>query len=89
MTEESRTTNPAASIHVDHWCCVNGCGKWGGFGFSRSRGEAPTWWCSEHYPHKPNQVWDEAAAIVKAIITATKKEPATGSAAGDWRYDEA
>jgi len=55
MSDESRTSDPAASIHVNHYCCIDGCGKWGGFGFSRSRGETPTWWCWVHYPHKPNQ----------------------------------
>lgn len=41
-------TNPSVKagdgvIEV-HYCCVEGCGKWGGFGFARSAGVAPRWW---------------------------------------------
>jgi hypothetical protein len=68
MTDESRTANPAASIHVNHYCCIEGCGKWGGFGFARSRGETPTWWCWEHYPHKPNRPSAEVIAVADSFI---------------------
>ena len=50
MTDDSRT-NTTPSIHTNHYCREEGCGKWGGFGFSTGRGE-PQWWCWEHYPHK-------------------------------------
>lgn len=35
-----------------HYCCLQDCKKWGGFGFARSRAEPVQWWCWEHYPHK-------------------------------------
>lgn len=63
---DSRTSQPGASIHVDHWCCVRECGKWGCFGFSKGSSE-PKWWCWEHYPHKPNQARSQAVEIVEAI----------------------
>jgi hypothetical protein len=52
MSIESHSSAPAASIHVEHLCCVDGCGKWGGFGHTKSRGMEAGWWCWEHYPHK-------------------------------------
>lgn len=63
---DSRTINPDARIHVNHWCGIEGCGRWGGFGFSSGR-EGPRWWCWEHYPHKPGRARSEAAGIAEAI----------------------
>ncbi|KQV83214.1 hypothetical protein ASC90_21720 [Rhizobium sp. Root1220] len=44
-------TKPADSVHVNHYCCIEGCGKWGGLGFASSKAVDTQWWCSEHYPH--------------------------------------
>jgi len=49
--DDSRTAQPEASIHVNHWCEHPGCDRWGGFGRSNSRNEPSKWWCSEHYPY--------------------------------------
>lgn len=49
----SDQTNKAGDgIHENHWCEHQGCMKWGGWGFSRSKAEKPHWWCPEHYPHR-------------------------------------
>ena len=66
MSIEGHSNQPEASIHVNHYCCVEGCGRWGGFGFSENRGE-PQWWCWEHYPHKPNQAQSDAIEIADAL----------------------
>ena len=54
MADEGRTSQPESSIHVNHYCCIEGCGQFGEFGFARTRAEPVTWWCYEHYPQ-----WDE------------------------------
>jgi hypothetical protein len=62
----SRSRPLGEGIHENHWCSVSGCGKWGGFGFSK--GQAPSrWWCWEHYPHKPNQAQNDAVEIAEAL----------------------
>jgi hypothetical protein len=71
MSDDSRTAQPESSIHVNHWCCIDGCGQWGGFGFARTRAEKPRWWCWEHYPHKPNKTHQEAVDIAESLGTAT------------------
>lgn len=48
-------TKAGDGIHQNHWCEHPGCKAWGGFGFSRSKSETPTWHCWEHYPHKGPQ----------------------------------
>lgn len=53
ISPDSRTNNPGAGIHDNHWCEHPGCTKWGCYGFARSKADKPTWHCSEHYPHKP------------------------------------
>jgi hypothetical protein len=72
MSDEGRI-GTAPAVHVNHWCevegCgneVEGCGKWGVFGFTTRRGK-PRWWCWEHYPHKPNKARSEAAEIAEAL----------------------
>lgn len=32
MSIESHTKAPGANVHIEHLCCIEGCGKWGGFG---------------------------------------------------------
>ena len=64
--DDSRTVNSGAGTHVNHWCGIEGCGQWGGLGFSSGR-EEPRWWCWEHYPHKPGRARSEAAGIAEAI----------------------
>lgn len=52
MSIESHTSAPGANLLVEHYCCVDGCSKWGGFGFAASKNVETRWWCWEHYPHK-------------------------------------
>lgn len=52
MSDETRQALEKAPIHDNHYCSVAGCGKWGGFGFTRSKEIQTRWWCYEHYPHK-------------------------------------
>lgn len=52
MSENSTPAKNGDGIHVNHDCEHLGCGKWGGFGFARSKADSPRWWCWEHYPHK-------------------------------------
>lgn len=66
IDQDSRTEQPRASIRVNHWCCVSGCGQWGGFGIAKGTTEVQ-WWCWKHYPHKPNQAQTDAANIADAI----------------------
>ncbi|MBZ9792525.1 hypothetical protein K9B32_20790 [Rhizobium sp. 3T7] len=54
MSIENHSKAPGANIHVNHYCCVEGCGKWGGFGHASSKGVETRWWCAEHYPY-----WDD------------------------------
>ncbi len=65
MSDEGKQISDG--IHVNHWCCIDGCGEWGGFGHSRNKVEKITWWCWEHYPHKPNKAQSEAADIADMI----------------------
>ena len=49
----SGQTNKAGDGVIDeHYCEHSGCKNWGGFGYSNSRFEKPTWHCWEHYQHK-------------------------------------
>jgi len=50
-------TKPADSVHVNHYCCIAGWGKWGGFGHSSAKHIETRWWCGEHYP-----LWEEMKA---------------------------
>jgi len=68
MSDEGRTAAAGVNIHLNHDCSVEGCGKWGGFGFAKSGGGETVWWCWPHYPYKPNQAQNEAAMIADAII---------------------
>jgi hypothetical protein len=56
MSDEGRTQQAEASIHVEHYCCIPDCGKWGGLGYSRTRGEPVQWWCATHYPNWPEHI---------------------------------
>jgi hypothetical protein len=49
VTDESRTTQPEASIHDDHYCDHDGCKKWGCYGFEESRA-ITLYYCAEHQP---------------------------------------
>ncbi|MBB3394447.1 MULTISPECIES: hypothetical protein [unclassified Rhizobium] len=51
MSIENHSKAPGANIHVNHYCSVAGCGKWGGFGHASSKGVETRWWCAEHYPY--------------------------------------
>ncbi len=52
----SDTNKASDGVHVNHYCCLPDCKKWGGFGFARSKAEPVQWWCWEHYPYKaPSQ----------------------------------
>lgn len=51
MSDNDKT--PKDSVIVEHYCSVDGCGKWGGLGFAASKSVETRWWCAEHYPH-----WD-------------------------------
>ena len=62
----SRSRQPGESVLENHWCSIQGCEKWGGFGFAKGR-EPPRWWCWGHYPHKPNQAQSDAAEIAEAF----------------------
>jgi len=42
MSDERTSTHPAAPVHFEHWCEVDGCNKWGGLGFSRGN-QPPRW----------------------------------------------
>ncbi|MGO7954921.1 hypothetical protein [Rhizobium leguminosarum] len=52
MSIVGHSSAPGANVIVEHYCCVPGCGRWGGFGFSPSKAVETQWWCWEHYPHK-------------------------------------
>lgn len=39
-------------VHHAPKCCVEGCEKWGSYGFSSSKNAEAKWWCYPHYPHK-------------------------------------
>lgn len=52
MSIEGHSTAPGANVIIEHYCCVEGCSKWGGLGFAESRGSEVRWWCWEHYPYK-------------------------------------
>ena len=52
MSDEGRSSAPGANVIEEHYCSVEGCGKWGGFGFSAGRSAKTVWWCWEHYPYK-------------------------------------
>lgn len=62
MSLQDHSAAAGASIHENHYCCVDGCGKWGGLGLSRSKGEPPQWWCARHYPHWPEHIAARYAA---------------------------
>ncbi len=47
--DESRTQQPEASIHTNHWCDVVGCTQWGCYGFEESRA-ITLWYCAKHQP---------------------------------------
>lgn len=66
MSDEGRTAQLDGVGPYTHYCSVEGCGKWGGWGFRVGAGE-PLWWCYEHYPHKRMSVRDEAANIADEI----------------------
>lgn len=66
MSDEGRSARDANHRLINHWCEVEGCGQWGGFGFAKGR-EIPRWWCWGHYPHKPNTARREAAEIAEMI----------------------
>lgn len=57
MSIENHSDAPGANIHVNHYCCVPRCGKWGGFGMASAKNIETRWWCAEHYPH-----WEEMKA---------------------------
>lgn len=65
MSDEDRS-NTMPAVHINHWCEVEGCKEWGGFGHSTGRGN-PRWWCWGHYPHKPNKARSEAAEIAELL----------------------
>lgn len=46
------STNTSDQVHINHYCSVEGCGKWGGWGYARSKHEPIQWWCYEHFPYK-------------------------------------
>lgn len=53
MNEDLKTDErPRAPIHFEHWCEHEGCKKWGGFGFARSKSEPSVWKCWEHFEQK-------------------------------------
>lgn len=47
-----QTDKAGDGIHENHWCEHPSCKQWGGFGYSNSSLEKPTWHCWEHYQHK-------------------------------------
>jgi len=62
ISPETRTEQPGAGIHDNHWCEHPGCKQWGGFGYQQSKIEKPTWNCWEHYSHKLNQLYSDGPA---------------------------
>lgn len=66
LDPNSRGGPPGDNVHINHWCSIDGCKEWGGFGFTTGSG-TPTWWCWDHYPHKPNKAKYEAQEIADAI----------------------
>jgi len=49
MADESRTSDPGASIHDNHYCEHLGCQAWGCYGFEQDK-RTVKWFCSEHQP---------------------------------------
>jgi hypothetical protein len=54
MSDESRTAQPGAGIHQNHYCDhtdADGkrCPRWGCYGFEESRA-ITLWYCLEHQP---------------------------------------
>jgi hypothetical protein len=39
LSDESSTENPAASIHINHYCSISGCKRWGGLCLAKDWGE--------------------------------------------------
>lgn len=60
MSNEGHSSAPGANVIIEHYCS-EGCGKWGGLGFSASKTVETTWYCAEHYPY-----WNEIKAMDKA-----------------------
>jgi hypothetical protein len=48
----SDTTKVSDGVHVNHYCCLPDCKKWGGFGFVQNKVDPVKWWRWEHYPYK-------------------------------------
>lgn len=47
-TDKPALTN-APQMYV-HYCEIEGCKEWGGWGNSPSPAMAARWWCFEHFP---------------------------------------
>ncbi len=50
MSIEGHSAAPGVAIHENHYCCIEGCGKWGSLGYSPNKAIPPRWWCFEHFP---------------------------------------
>lgn len=51
MATEGYSSMPGASVHENHYCSIEGCKRWGSFGFSPNKATPIIWWCCVHYPH--------------------------------------
>lgn len=47
MNDDGRSAAAGATIHVNHFCDVTGCGKRGGFGFASAASVEMRWWYRE------------------------------------------
>jgi hypothetical protein len=54
MTDESPSPRPPRTGLFEHYCQHPGCKAWGGFGYSRGKGESD-WFCWEHRPLEQNR----------------------------------
>ncbi len=61
MSDETSTSSPDHTGPVVHLCCADGCTKWGGLGFARTKGDEMRWWCAEHYPY-----WSESETMKRS-----------------------
>nr|WP_235937873.1 hypothetical protein [Endobacterium cereale] len=66
MSDEGRTAQLNGTGPYMHFCSVEGCGKWGGWGFRLGAAE-PQWWCYGHYPYKRETAQDEAATLADEL----------------------
>jgi hypothetical protein len=65
VSDESRTAQPEARIHDEHYCRHDGCKKSGCYGFEESK-SVTLWFCSSHQPKRYRGLPRHGAARLEA-----------------------